>query len=92
MKTHQTSVSSSVAPSKTYKDVVMTDVKEANSLTPTADIPIILTDTSVAVPKVTTLETRLDLALPWHVEKAQLVAPLAKVYTYLSPTLLCLRI
>jgi hypothetical protein len=85
MKIRQTSISSSVAPSKTHKDTVMIDVEEANSLTPTANIPIILTDAAVALPRVTILGTRLDLALPQHAEKAWLVASLAGVYTPSNP-------
>jgi len=63
----------------------MTEVEETNSLTPTADIPIILTDAAVAVPKATMLGTRLDLASPQHAEKAQPAAPLAGVYTPSKP-------
>ena len=85
MKICQTSVSSSIAPSKTHEDMVMTDTEEANSLTPTADIPIILIDAAVAAPKATTLGTRLDLVSPQHVEKAQPVAPLAGVYIPSEP-------
>jgi len=64
---------------------VITDVEEVNSLTPTANIPIIPTDAAVAVPKATMLGTRLDLVLPQHAEKAQPVAPLAGVYTLSEP-------
>jgi hypothetical protein len=63
----------------------MTDIEEANSPTPIADIPIIPTDATVAVPKVTMLGTRLDLASLQHVEKAQPVVPLARVYTPSEP-------
>ena len=63
----------------------MTDTKEVNSPTPTTNIPIIPTDAAVAVPKVTTLGTRLDLASPQHVEKAWPAAPLARVYTPFKP-------
>jgi hypothetical protein len=90
MKTRQTSISSSVAPSKTHKDTVITDIEEANSRTPTANIPIIPIDAAVAVPKATMLGTRLDLVSPQHGEKAWLVASLARVYTSskLNPPLL----
>ena len=59
----------------------MLEAEDSNSTTPTADIPIAPTDATVVVPKATMLGTRLDLASPQYVEKAQPAAPLARVYT-----------
>jgi hypothetical protein len=63
----------------------MTDAEEnRQSVTPT-NSPILPTGTAAAVPKATTLGTRLDLASPQYAEKARPVAPLAGVYTPSEP-------
>jgi hypothetical protein len=79
-RTRRPSQSSIAADSEVHEDAVMSEAEEDKEITPT-NSPILPTGAAVAVPKVTTLGTGLDLVSPQHAEKAQPITPLARVYT-----------